>query len=144
MLTKIAALAQHLGCTEDELENDTDDGGNVFAYGRQEYLVLTEKEADEMASERIQESVWAFNTDFIIAHSNLPSEAKEMIESFQRTKCDGANDTIVALINDMDDFVTDAISADGRGHFLAGYDNEETEVSTGPNMTDRVYVYRTN
>ena len=31
-------------------------------------------------------------------YMDLPSEAEEMIESFQRTKCEDANDTIRALI----------------------------------------------
>lgn len=103
-------------------EFDTEDYNN-------DYLVLTDSEADEKAEEYIKDSLWAFNSDFIINHSALPYEAKEMIKSFQRDKCEGANDTIEALIEDMDKFVSDAISADGRGHFMSSYDGEENEIT---------------
>ena len=91
------------------------------------YSVYTDEEADEAAKEYIKESVWAFNADFIINHSKLPYEAIEMVEGFQSAKYDDANDTILALIDDFDEFVSDAISADGRGRFLSYYDGEENE-----------------
>ena len=50
-----------------------------------------------------------------------------MVEGFQSAKYDDANDTILALIDDFDEFVSDAISADGRGRFLSYYDGEENE-----------------
>lgn len=92
-----------------------------------DYFVYTDEEADEAVKEYIKESVWAFNASFIIDHSSLPYEAREMIEYFQREKCEGANDTILALIDDFDEFASDAIGADGRGHFLSSYDGEENE-----------------
>ena len=92
-----------------------------------DYLVLTDEEADEKVAEYIKESVWAFNPDFIVSHSSLPCEAVEMVQNFQYSKCEGANNTILALIDDFDDFVSDAISADGRGSFLNFYDGEENE-----------------
>lgn len=106
-----------------------------------DYLVLTDEEADEAAKEYIKESVWAFNADFIVDHSKLPYEAKEMIENFQTTKCEDANETILALINDFDEFVSDAISADGRGHFMNSYDGHEHEVNIDGTY---YYVYRMN
>jgi hypothetical protein len=45
----------------------------------------------------------------------------------QSKLCEDAAPLIEALIDDMDAFIRDAISADGRGHFLAGYDHEEHE-----------------
>lgn len=104
-----------------------------------EYSVYTDEEADEAVKEYIKESVWAFNASFIINHSSLPYEAREMIEFFQREKCEGANETILALINDFDDFVSDAISADGRGHFLSSYDGEENEETVNG---ETYYIYR--
>ena len=41
----------------------------------------------------------------------------------------------------IDSFVEAAISADGRGHFLARYDSEEREFNNG-RMT--FYIYRIN
>mgnify|MGYP003480099808 CR=1 FL=1 len=102
------------------------------------YSVYTDKEADEKAAEYIKESAWAFNASFIIDHSNLPYEGIEMIQTFQQ-KCEGANETILALIGDFDKFVSDAISADGRGHFLSSYDGEENEETVNG---ETYYIYR--
>ena len=104
-----------------------------------DYLVCTDEEADEAAKEYIKESVWAFNADFIINHSKLPYEAIEMVEGFQSAKCEDANETILALIDDFDDFVSDAISADGRGRFLSFYDGEENEETVNG---ETYYIYR--
>jgi hypothetical protein len=41
----------------------------------------------------------------------------------------------------LDDFVKDAISADGRGHFLNKYDGKEIEVVINGAV---LYVYRIN
>jgi hypothetical protein len=57
----------------------------------------------------------------------LPYDAIPMLETFAREKCESANDTFLAMIKDKDSFVRDAISADGRGHFLNTYDGEENE-----------------
>jgi hypothetical protein len=51
--------------------------------------------------------------------------------------CESANPIIEALIEDMDHFVSDAISSDGRGHFISRYDGEENEEG-------EFYIYRTN
>jgi len=91
-------------------------------------LILTDEEADELAKEDVKQSCWAFNAEFIVEHSNLPWEAIEMVRGYQE-KCEGANDTILALITDFDEFYDDAISADGRGHFLNRYDGEEEEIT---------------
>ena len=104
-----------------------------------DYSVYTDEEADEKAAEYIKETVWAFNASFIVDHSNLPCEAIEMVEFFQREKCEGANDTILALIEDFDEFVSDAISADGRGRFLSSYDGEENEETVNG---ETYYIYR--
>ena len=45
------------------------------------------------------------------------------------------------MIKDFDDFVSDAISSDGRGHFVANYDHDESieEVNN-----TQYFIYRTN
>jgi len=106
-----------------------------------DYSVYTNEEADEAAKEYIEESVWAFNASFIIDHSKLPCEAIEMVQVFQEKYEDAANETILALINDFDEFVSDAISADGRGHFMNSYDGHEHEVNIDGTY---YYVYRMN
>jgi hypothetical protein len=117
------------------------DGNEISEFEEENYLVLTDEEADEKAADYINDSLWAFNADFIIDHSKLPYEALEMVQSFQQEKCEGANETIEALIEDMDGFIKDAIGADGRGHFLSSYDGNENE-ETVEGIT--FYIYRIN
>lgn len=136
---KARSLANYLDVGVDEISASRY-GGNEetsFDVGNETYLVLTDDEADQLCADTIKEMVWAFNADFIIQHSDLPYEALEMIQGFQESKCEGANDTILAMIDDFEEFVDDAISADGRGHFLSGYDGEENE-------QDNFFIYRTN
>jgi hypothetical protein len=122
----------------------TDDDGE-----KDNYMVLTDDEANEKTAEYIKDSLWAFNASFIIENSKLPYEAKEMIESFQREKCESANDTIEALIEDMDEFIEAAISADGRGHFINSYDGNEDEErislhGINESINQTFYIYRIN
>ena len=50
--------------------------------------------------------------------------------------CESANGLVTALIEDMDEFIEDAVSADGRGTFLSSYNSEEVEV-----VVDGEYFY---
>lgn len=141
-MTHKEAIAAHLCAEVEDIEElDYDHYGlQVFRYEAEEYAVGTDEEADKAAKEEIVSSLWAFRSEFIIDHSDLPYEALEMIKTFQENKCESANETIEALIKDIDEFVEDAISADGRGHFLSSYDSEERdEVYEGTTY----YIYRT-
>ena len=109
------------------------------------YRILTDEEAQELCTTYIKESLWAFNAEFIIEHSKLPYDAIEMVRGYQQDKCESANDTIEALIEDIDTFIEDAISADGRGHFMNTYDGNEDEQRIdidGESTT--FYIYRMN
>ena len=109
---------------------------NTYECDNGEYLVVDEDEAHNLADEYIRDSVWCFNPDFIIEHTDLPYEARDMVIAYQSDMCEGANDTIYALINDMTIFVDDAICADGVAHFLNTYDGEEYE--SGDYYIDRM------
>ena len=148
-MSKLSELAKFLDVETEDLEESSYDE-SLFSLGSRDYLVYTDEEADERAKEYMRETAWAFNASFIIDHSKLPYEALEMVQGFQE-KCEGANDTILALIEDFDEFVEDAISADGRGHFLSHYDSEENEISfmreddNGIDLHEvTYYIYRTN
>lgn len=123
---KIIALSEHLDIDMEDIEQSDYDSAEFEADG-ETYLVCTDGEAEERAGDYIKESLWAFNTGFIIDHSSLPYDATDMVSAFQEAKCEDANETIAALITDIDEFIEDAICADGRGHFLNGYDGEEYE-----------------
>lgn len=109
----------------------------VFDAGAAEYLIVTDDEADERAQESIRQSAWAFAPSFLVDY--LPDGVgTEVVEALQ-PKCEGANDAILSMIGDrFEDFWTDAVAADGRAHFLSGYDGEEIEGENG------WYGYRVN
>lgn len=136
---KQIALYKHLKENEsysmkeayDEKEND-------------DYLVLTDDEADEQAKEYIKESLWAFNTSFILGECGLDLSGEDSLKHMQEKSCEGANDFILSLVEKtcgLESFVDSAISADGRGHFLSPYDGEENEINVNGTM---YFIYRIN
>lgn len=118
-------------------------GDNRYESGRVTYLVLTDDEADEAAAEAIKNSLWAFNASFISGHTKkgLSDAAQKALQEAQAKLCEGANDLVESMIDDLDDFIEDAIRADGRGHFLSSYNGEENEESVGGTT---YYIYREN
>jgi len=139
-MEKIEALTKFLEISPDEFGEVTESwhSESAFDYGNQEYLVLTESEADAMASEQIKESLWAFDADFLSGKTNIDFQVFEAIQKNER--CESNNPAIASIIVGtcgMDSFVHSAISADGRGHFLSSYDGDENEVG-------EFFIYRTN
>ena len=125
-------------CVENLTEIEPYDEDNY----NNDYLVLTDDEADEKAKEYILDSLWAFNASFIAEQTGLDNEIIQAIHD--NGKCESNNDTFYNLINklgDLDTFVSDAISADGRGHFMSSYDGNENEEYIN-NTT--FYIYRIN
>lgn len=117
-------------------------------YGN-EYLVIYDDRAYATAFQEVLQSLWAFNTDFILDHlkddikyGDNPvdsNDLKKALTVLQETLCEGANAIIHALIDDLEEFVDDAIAADGRGHFISSYDGEEHEVTVDG---ETYYIYR--
>ncbi len=119
----------------------------------EDYMVLTDEEADEKAADYIKDSLWAFNASFLSNETGYPIEVFESLQD----KYESGNDAVEALIDsqksdtDMEGFIEAAISADGRGHFLSSYDGNENEETvsgitceeTGEDNTT-FYIYRTN
>ena len=123
------------------------DSWGTFELFGNEYRVLTDEEADKAAEEYIEESLWAFNAEFILEHSKIEvvgHEYDEIVKAFrkmQETLCESASALVKALVTDIndsiDDFVQAAVEADGRGHFISSYNGEEYE-------SENFYIYRTN
>jgi hypothetical protein len=134
-ITKEQTLATYLSINVDEVEDGYDSG--IFDADGGEYAVLTDDEADQRAADYIRDSVWAFNADFIASQSSIEYQAAITMVKAVQEQCEGANDVITALIDDMDEFIEDAISADGRGHFMSSYDGEENEQG-------EYFIYRLN
>jgi len=132
----IRSLAKWLGVEADELEEARFDcyGLTVFEVGSDSYAIGTDEEADEACKSYVQDTLWAFKGEFIAEACDLPCELADGISSFNSEKCEGANDAMLALVRKtcgLNSFVRRAISADGRGHFLASYDGDEIDLGNG-------------
>lgn len=147
-MEKIIALGIHLELSCSELEDITQSNydENEFKYGKEEYLVLLQHEADEYAEDYIKDSIWAFNTDFILDECGLDynSKIQKSLQEIQSNTCESCNDFLLSLIEKtcgIKKFVQSALEADGRGHFINRYDGQEHEVKF---KDETYYVYRTN
>lgn len=136
-MTKTEALAKFLNVEVEEIEGNSDE--ESFEHGRSEYLVLTDDEADEKCREYVKDMAWAFKASFIASHTRngLNDAAIKALSKMQGELCEDAQELVLALVEDVDAFIDDAVSSDGRGHFLSTYDGEENE-------SGEFYIYQTN
>ena len=149
-------IAQRDGYTEDDMKSVTVDRYYSSLYSEyryeacgEEFYVLEDERAYALAFQIIKDDLWAFNADFIadhlkhdIVYCDNPVNLDDLhlaIRAVQERLCEGANAIIHALIDDLNDFVDDAIAADGRGHFISSYDGEEHEVTVDG---ETYYIYR--
>lgn len=145
-MEKTEALAKYLGIELEEgedLEDYIEESiyptyGGFFEFHAEgkDFLVLTDEEADEAAADYIAQTLWAFNADFLSSNTGLPEEVFKALQD----KCEDANEpfrTMVDKCGDFDELVSDAISSDGRGHYLSSYDGAENEEG-------EFFIYRTN
>ena len=133
---KVRALQNHLDLDDEEVNNITFNG-NEFIHGDREYLVLEDEEADKRAEEYIKDTAWAFKPSFLSAHTGIDEDVFNILSE----KCEDSNNAVLSMIKDFDHFVSDAISSDGRGHFIATYDHDESIEEI--NNTE-YFIYRTN
>lgn len=141
-----------------EQGNDTEPSDCAVGYGDTveidgtEYRVLNDDEADAATKEYIEDSLWAFSASFLSGQTGIDQTVFEALTD----KCEGANDAIRSIIDGscgIDDFVEDAVRADGRGHMLSHYDGEEQEFAATrpsndsegrPETSDYHFLYRVN
>lgn len=124
---KKAELSDYLNCEVGDIDEINDE---TFSHDGNEYLVLTDDEADQAAADYIRESLWFFKPLFLMCY--LPDGVdEEIIRFLQEKKCEDANPSLLSMVgNRLDALIADAISLDGRGHFLASYDSHEIELDT--------------
>ena len=120
----------------------------VLIPGEGEYAVAeNEAAAQAAANESARDSLWAFNSSFIARFLELNTDQAKAIEEMQRKLCEDAQPIIELLIGDRrHEFLTEAVDADGRGHFLSPYDSEEVDgedVSPCPSLAGKL-LYRIN
>lgn len=131
------------GTIEEEIQSQIEEAiENDYVGG--EFSVMTEEEREEKVKEHIRESLWAFNSWFILNHTKESinnNRVEKALKKMQEELCEDANELVYALIEDFDSFVEDAVNADGYGHFLSPYDGEENELVVDGKT---YYIYRTN
>jgi len=132
---RVMALSKYLDLALEP--NITYESNDIYSFGNEEYMILTDDEADEKVAEYIKETVWAFNPSFLSCHSGIDQDVFKLLQE----KCESANEAILKLIKDFDHFVEDAVASDGRGHFLSSYDGYENEQE---HDNETYYIYRTN
>jgi hypothetical protein len=123
----IIALAEKFGCAPKDVIEKWDGEYEIDGI---DYLVLTDSEADDKVEEYIEETLWAFTPNFLSDVTGVGSEVFEAIQANGR--CEGNNEAIKSILDATDtsicEVAEEAISWDGRGHFLSPYDGEEIEV----------------
>jgi hypothetical protein len=108
---------------------EADFGVNTFAAGGLgEFLILTDEEADEAASEAIERDLWAFQPDFLEHYMPSGVDAS-VLQAIAEAKYEDASEAFASMlgVDGVEAVKRDAIAYDGRGHFLAQYDFEERE-----------------
>ena len=68
---RIQALIIYLSCDSAEDITPSRHTDNVFDVYGQEWLVLTDEEADEAAEARVADDLWAFNAPFVLGQCRL-------------------------------------------------------------------------
>lgn len=123
---QLKLLAESQSCSIEDIDLD-------------DFNICTDDQADRECGDNIRESICFFNTSFLISHAkeNVTSECFNSLKEHYES----ANGSIRELIKDFEYLVEDAISQDGRGHFLSHYDGEEIELIDGDNI---LFAYRIN
>ncbi len=146
---------QHFGLTIYKL-----DDGTEWAVGDDKVKDAKGRtRVDRAARRAVIDSLWAFNTDFIVdfiarrrpgmgrvlnqtrAHAAIMKGIKDMQEKL----CEDASPVVRLLIGPhLNAFVEEAIRADGRGHFLSSYDSEERDSDDVEGLPKGKIAYRLN
>lgn len=134
-MSKMQALIHFLECSSAEVQLN----GSEFEVGTRSYLVLTDREATAKTREHILETLWAFRPEFLQNYTAKGVDA-DILRRLQE-RYEDSNEAILKLVTQKNALISDAIGADGRGHFLSSYDGEEHEVTHNKTI---YYIYRTN
>jgi len=141
-MEKMDAIKRYFETKEIEEQGDHY-GLSTYTIDGEEYAIGTDEECDKACGEYIKTTVWAFNADFIIEHSKVldyDDVSYKILEVIQE-ECESGNECILKLIDDIDEFVEDAIQTDGRGHFLSSYDGDEIVIGDN-HFDDSYFAYR--
>ena len=73
-IPQVRALCSHLECLPEELSLKRHDhyGLAVYSYGRREFAIGDDGEADEAVRDSIKDCVWSFRPEFLASYTGLP------------------------------------------------------------------------
>lgn len=147
-MNKLETFCQYIDTDYSENSDDcpVSIDNNTYEYLNEEYLVLTDEEANVLTHKYITENLWSFHAYFLLYFMNCTKKMDprdedtfcEALEEIQFRLAESANPMLYALVeSNLPALIKDAIRSDGRGHFLALYDFEEREVGD-------YFIYRVN
>jgi hypothetical protein len=125
-----------------ELDEKIEEAVDNEGPGGREVLVCDDATADRRVKDKIAEEVWSFRSSFLAGATGLDEDVFTGIMS--NGKSESNNKAILALIQStcgLDEFVDEAVGADGRGAFMSGYDGNEQEIKVDGTT---YFVYRIN
>jgi hypothetical protein len=112
--------------------NYTQYGLSIYEIDGEEYAIAADEgQAHAAAKEYIQDSLWSFSAEFILNHNSKITVTRRLINvvvKVQQELCEDCNELFLGLIDDLDEFVDNAINSDGLGHFLAICDGEINDI----------------
>lgn len=125
VLEKVKALSKFTGTDVQHMTTDGDsfEVNDVECGGCACYYVYTDEEADQAVQDYIKRTTWVSSPSFIAEHTGIDKSVIEMLQE----KCEDANEPLQRLIISYDKFIEEALSSDGRGHFISQYDGQEHE-----------------
>ena len=118
------------------LEKDANDNWQAG-----EYLICDDTTADDQTQDSISELLWAFKPEFLASCTGLPIVIFEKLAELSEDS-QSAIRALVDVTCGLPHLIKEAVSSDGRGHFLSSYDGNELEYRTKSGRI--VYIYRTN
>jgi len=109
----------------------------------EDFDILTDQDADIKCEEYVESLAWAFNPSFLSGITGIDEAVFKAIQD--NDKCEDNNDAILSIIKGtcgIPEFIESAVNADGRGHFLSGYDGEENYLRASDGSV--LYAYKIN
>lgn len=116
--------------------------------GGRQYAVGTDEQADAAARLYCRDTLWAFKQSFLIGYCP-PAVQKIFVEKALSVACESlcedANELIAVVVGDrLGELLDDAVSCDGRGHFLASHDGDEVSSDEIDGLPAGLVAFRLN
>lgn len=138
---KISALAEFLDIDEKRISkpssyfysSETEQDCLYMVDNKYSFYIGSDAEAEKLTDEYLRKNLSILGADFICEHSKELEKggerAERAVEKMLETLGEDAELLVGSMIDDIDQFVEDAIGLNGYGYYLAGYDSKDHEVN---------------